>query len=176
MTALLETNLIKQKNGQFAKYLHSDFLGRKIFIFNSGTKAVLLDDQEFYSITKEYGEPDCPIKKELQPTNINIYRFEDQKIPLYEWEDYFEPVNDEDMGEKRFYSYKDACSFASSRYCREPYQHIWSIVEGDSGKLILLNGRHKCNVLDYIVCDTPWGLGEDSDSAVYLEVDYNGEN
>ena len=54
----------------------------------------------------------------------------------------------------------------------KPYQHIWTLVDGDSGKECLINGWHRCNRLAYVVCETPWGTGEESDSDVYIESKY----
>ncbi len=169
--SLLETNLIILNNGQKAKHSYTDYWGRKIYILGDGNKAVLLDDEEFYSITSNYGEPCCPLKKEYQPKDIEIYRFENQVISLEDWENYFKPI-EENESDKIFPFYKDAWEYAEDKFSNKPYQHIWSIVNGESGHLILLNGFHKVNVLDYLVCEIPWGLGEDSDSGVYLEVNY----
>ena len=168
---LIKSNFIVLNNGLKAKYLCDDGFSRKIFTIEDGSKAILLDDEEFYSLST-MGEPDCPFKREFQPKNIEIYRFEDQIISLEDWNDYFEPVMVEDMGEKQFDFYKEAWDYAASKYGEQPYQHIWSLVDGDDGKLIALNGYHKVNVLHYVVCNIPWGLGIDSDKDVYLEVEY----
>ena len=169
--SLLETNIIILNNGQKAKYSYTDYWSRKIFIFEDGKKYCLLDDQEFFSITPS-GEPDCPLKEEWQPKNIDIYRFDDQVISIEDWESYFEPVMIEDESEKQFDSYKEAWIYADKKYDNTPYQHIWAIIDGENGKLIALNGNHLANVLHFIVCAIPWGTGEDSDSGVYLEVAY----
>lgn len=170
--SLLETNIIILNNGQKAKYSYTDDWSRKIYTLENGNKAVLLDDEVFYSITSSYGEPCCPLKKEYQPKNIEIYRFEDQVISLGDWDNYFEPVMVEDEGEKQFDSYKEAWIYADKKYNNTPYQHIWAVIDGENGKLIALNGNHLVNVLHFIVCAIPWGTGEDSDSSVYLEVAY----
>lgn len=52
------------------------------------------------------------------------------------------------------------------------YQHIWTRVDGDNGKLILLNGWHICNRLDYCVSHIPWGNGTQEDKDTYIEVKY----
>lgn len=54
----------------------------------------------------------------------------------------------------------------------KPYQHIWTLVDGDSGKCCLINGWHRCNRIAYVVCETPWGDGSDYDSDVYIESKY----
>lgn len=98
---------------------------------------------------------------------------QDTVMPLEDWEDRFEPIK-EYGGDKLFPLYKDARKYAEDRFDNKPYQHIWSIVDGEDGNLILLNGYHMCNVLDYIVCKIPWGLGEDNDKDIDIEVDYEG--
>lgn len=105
-----------------------------------------------------------------------------------DWKDYFKPVTyDYDGDDMIFSTFADACEYVeknlnnthyddwddtAKQAASKPYQHIWSIVDGESGKLILLNGYHKVNVLDYLVCKTPWGTGKDSDKDVYLEIEY----
>jgi hypothetical protein len=188
---LFEQNLLKLNNGQFAKFSHRDDWYRMIFTFEDGKKYCLLDEVKFYSISP-MGEPDCPLKEEYQPKNIKLFDPADKDtqdvISVDDWEDYFEPVQyEENEDDKKFSDFQEAVKYVEKHIiqkpydnwngvdetlCNKPYQHIWSIVEGDNGKLILLNGYHKCNVLDYLVCKTPWGTGEDSDADVYLEVKY----
>ena len=52
------------------------------------------------------------------------------------------------------------------------YQHIWTVVEGESGKLCTLNGNHMFDRFGYIVSKTPWGDGTDKDKDVYIEAKY----
>jgi len=170
--SLLETNIIILNNGQKAKFSHSDNWYRKVYDFEDGFKAVLLDNQEFYLLSS-MGEPSYSLDVNFQPKDIEIYRFDDQVMSVEDWENYFEPIH-EDESDKIFPFYKDAWKYAEDKFSNKPYQHIWSIVDGENGHLILLNGYHKVNVLDYLVCKIPWGLGEDSDIDVYLEVNYEG--
>jgi hypothetical protein len=55
------------------------------------------------------------------------------------------------------------------------YQHIWSRVDGDNGRMILVNGNHPCNIIDTCLCMEPWGTGEESDAEIYIEVQYEEE-
>jgi hypothetical protein len=173
MSALLETNNIKLNNGSFAKYSYTDDWSRKIYKFENGREYCLLDDEVFYTITPNYGEPDCPLKEEYQPKDINIYRFEDQQISLDDWEDYFEPIeNKDDGGYLLFDSYRDAYIYAKDKFSNEPYQHVWCIVDGDGGLAVLLNGNHLVNIIAFVVCKTPWGTGKSSDGFITLEAQY----
>ena len=52
------------------------------------------------------------------------------------------------------------------------YQHIWTVVVGQSGNLCTLNGNHMFDRFGYIVCKTPWGDGTDKDKDVYIEAKY----
>ena len=54
----------------------------------------------------------------------------------------------------------------------KPYQHIWTLVDGDSGKEILLNGWRWCNRLANVVCEVPWGDSSSTDSRIYIESKY----
>ena len=58
---------------------------------------------------------------------------------------------------------------------KEAFRHVWTRVDGDSGKLILLNGYHMCNRLDYCLTKEPWGkdgLEIKDYNDIYIEVTY----
>lgn len=109
--------------------------------------------------------------KDKEEINKLLQKAQKGQILLDEWEEYFKPVFKDDE-EARFDHYNDALEYVSKRYDNKPYQHIWAVVEGDKGKLILLNGYHKVNVLHFVVCDIPWGTGENSDKKIYIESKY----
>jgi len=175
--SLLKKNNIKLNNGQYAKFSHVDDWHRLIYKFENRKRYCLLDEIRFFTITSE-GEPDCPLKDDFQPQNIQLFhRAAHDQISLEDWENYFKPIeNENEDGDLRFDYYKDAFIYAEKEFVNKPYQHIWSLVDGDDGKLILLNGYHKVNTLNYLVCNIPWGTGKDSDAEVYMEVDYEGNN
>ncbi len=182
MSCLLETNNIKLNNGTYAKFSHLGNLHMKIYEFENKKKYGLLENQVFHTISSEYEEPGYPLEDEWQSDGVNVYRFDNCQISLSNWEDYFKPIaNDNDDGEMKFTTWNDAYKYTEENFSGKnhkseevfkPYQHIWSIVDGDSGKLILLNGYHKVNVLGYLICETPWGTGKEEDKNVYLEVEY----
>lgn len=68
--------------------------------------------------------------------------------------------------------YSDAISHSKKYDEVNPYRHIWTCVDGESNKLILLNGYHLCNRLYYVVSPEPWGTGEDTDKDIYIEAEY----
>ena len=96
--------------------------------------------------------------------------FQDENISLGNWETKYKPVQEDDS-DKLFNFLEDAYKFADSKFNNKPYQHIWSVVDGDSQNVIL-NGYHKVNCYSYIVCSEPWGDGSDADSDIYIEVKY----
>jgi len=55
---------IKLNNGQIAELIGEDDWNRKLFKFDCGYRAVLVD-KSLYSITND-GEPNSPLKKEYQ--------------------------------------------------------------------------------------------------------------
>ena len=98
---------------------------------------------------------------------------------LQDWEDEFQPILDEDGQDKTYETYDpyfqqlldDAIILAGSE--DKAYLHIWSRVDGDNGKLILLNGIRKCNRLDYILCKNPWSSYDTPISEnIYIESVY----
>ena len=55
----------------------------------------------------------------------------------------------------------------------EPYQHIWTVLEGESGNMCTINGYHICNRMGYMVCETPWGSGDIyEDKWLHIEAKY----
>lgn len=54
----------------------------------------------------------------------------------------------------------------------ELYRYIWTVVDGDSGDLVIINGFHFCNRVGYVLCTNPWGSGEISDRNIYIEAEY----
>ena len=105
-----------------------------------------------------------------------LERAEKGKIRSQTWVKYFKPVLDEDGQEMQFEgSNWDKLLVEASKYAEDKeklYRHIWAVIDGDNDKLIILNGRHTCNVLFHTVCEVPWGDGSTSDADVYIEANY----
>lgn len=91
-----------------------------------------------------------------------------------EFDEAFDPLwepDDEQLWQ--FDSYDDAIIEARKFDTTNPYRHIWTVVDGDSGEqLIVINGYHLVNRLFYLVCKHPWGTGEESDKDIYIEAEY----
>ena len=91
-----------------------------------------------------------------------------------EHKDFFKPVIKDDN--TILFNYRDEALDEANVFAHalgtKPYQHVWTLVDGDSGKCCLINGWHYCNRLAYVVCETPWGDGSDNDSDVYIESKY----
>ena len=95
-------------------------------------------------------------------------------LTIRQHENFFKPLVKDDntiLFDYRNEALEQANVFAHSLGTK-PHQHILTLVDGDSGKCCLINGWHWCNRLAYVVCETPWGTGEESDSDVYIESKY----
>lgn len=99
-------------------------------------------------------------------------------LSIEEWEEEYSPIQDVE-GNKIYETYgeyleelKADADVISTERGTEPYRHVWTVVDGDSGKLIILNGWHLCNRIHYLLTDTPWGDGSESDKDIYIEVTY----
>jgi len=102
----------------------------------------------------------------------------DRLLTLDEWVDEFQPIQGTE-GELFFSTYgefieelKSRADEIAAQHGTREHQHIWTRVDGDSGRLILLNGWHTVNRLDYCLSELPWGDGTDTDRDVYIEVTY----
>ena len=100
-------------------------------------------------------------------------------LTLDNWETEYNPILDED-GQEIYHEPRDKqlqikLDSLAKAQGTEPHQHVWTRVEGDSGKLVLINGWHICNRLDYLICKQPWGDGTDEDKDIYIEVKYEEE-
>ena len=108
-------------------------------------------------------------------TYEKILEIADKKpLTVKQHEKFFKPVVKDNSTILFDYSYEaiTEANVFSHALGTKPYQHIWTLVDGDSGKEILLNGWRLCNRLAYVVCEVPWGDGSDNDSEVYIESKY----
>jgi len=103
---------------------------------------------------------------------------------LEEWVVDFNPLmNEEDQeifyethGES-YKKFQNKIEEISKKNGTEPYQHVWTRVDGESGRLILLNGYHLVNRIDFCVTEKPWGTGDlKTDAKKYIEVTYEDMN
>jgi len=110
-------------------------------------------------------------------------------ITIDEWESRYNPLQDED-GLEIFYSpfrnkdcdeadlnfetlEEDAEAFAVSNG-GSWYHYVWSRQEDDNGRLVLTNGVHTVNRLDYCLTHNSWAsraMDEDIDILVRYEED-----
>jgi len=98
-------------------------------------------------------------------------------LTVKQFDDYFKPIENED-GNGYLIDFSNEAEQVAKEYIAENnlttevHQHIWTVVDGSSGKLCTINGCHMCNRIGYMVCETPWGDGTDSDKDVYIEAKY----
>lgn len=108
-------------------------------------------------------------------TYEKILEIADKKpLTIRQHEKFFKPVIKDDN--TILFDYRDEALDEANVFAHalgtKPYQHVWTLLDGDSGKCCLINGWHYCNRLAYVVCETPWGDGSDDDSDVYIESKY----
>lgn len=111
-------------------------------------------------------------------TYKQIIEMADKKpLTVKQFDDYFKPIENKD-GNGYLIDYSNEAELAAKEYIKnnnlttEVHQHIWTVVDGDSGKACAINGWHMCNRIAYMVCKTPWGDGTDADKDVYIEAKY----
>lgn len=101
---------------------------------------------------------------------------EEKALEVETFDSFFQPSEDEETGcPKLFETYDEAVKAEALKYAASPdqlYRHIWTVVDGDSGDLIVLNGWHLVNRVHYMVTKTPWGDGSPADADVYIEAQY----
>lgn len=95
-------------------------------------------------------------------------------LTIRQHENFFKPVVKDDCSILFDYSNEaiDQANVFAHALGTKTYQHIWTLVDGDSGKEILLNGWHRVNRLAYVVCEVPWGDGLYADKNIYIEAKY----
>lgn len=108
-------------------------------------------------------------------TYEKILEIADKKpLTIRQYEKFFKPVIKDHQ--TILFDFKEEAATQANVFTHalgtKPYQHIWTLVDGDSGKCCLINGWHWCNRLAYVVCETPWGDGSEDDSNVYIESKY----
>lgn len=99
----------------------------------------------------------------------------DSLLTVEEWAAKFDPILDDEETERIFDTGEEAKAYIEDtmHHGTKSYSHVWTRVSGDSGKLILLNGWHLVNKLDYLVTRNSWSSGDQEiDSNTYIEVTY----
>lgn len=92
-------------NGSIAKFKGYDDWSRKLYQYEWNSKkftGVYLDERVLYSITKDYGEPDCPLREELQPKPILEVEEESFEDAVGIFEDLFRNIGKADVENHRF--------------------------------------------------------------------------
>ena len=108
-------------------------------------------------------------------TYEKILEIADKKpLTIKQHEKFFKPFIKDD--ETILFDYSEEATYRANVFAHalgtKTYQHIWTLVDGDSGKECLINGWHRCNRIAYVVCETPWGNGSEADSNIYIESKY----
>lgn len=96
-------------------------------------------------------------------------------VKLKDFNTYFKPLDEPEKDKGYTWQFEDGTDAKAQAELLDKehsYRHIWTVVDGDSGDAIILNGWHACNRLFYIVCEIPWGDGTPADSDVYIEAEY----
>ena len=76
-------------------------------------------------------------------------------LTVKQFDDYFKPI-ELDNGDGYLYDYLDEAQIKANKFIEDnnlktsTYQHIWTVVDGDSGKPCALNGYHMVNRLGYM--------------------------
>lgn len=103
-----------------------------------------------------------------------LEKAEKKPLSVKQFDEFFKPFIKDDQ--TMLFDFPEEATYQANSYAHKQgtktYQHIWTCVDGDNGKLILINGWHLCNRIAYVVCETPWGDGSDQDSDIYIEARY----
>jgi hypothetical protein len=78
---------------------------------------------------------------------------------LTAWEEKYQPIDnhiDTNAGDK-FETYGEELEFVRSIHFTEPNK-VWTLIEGDSGNLWIVNGYHFVNRLNYFITKNPCEL------------------
>ncbi len=110
-----------------------------------------------------------------------------RQITCEEWEKKYDPIQDKE-GSEIFYETHDSSGYirgytALLDRAKElaggneilANRHIWTRMDGDSGRLVLVNGIHFVNRLDYCLTKKSWASRE-VDKDLDIEVEYEEEH
>lgn len=76
---------------------------------------------------------------------------------------------------KQFDTREEVTNFLTSQGIKEgeQYKYVFTCVDGEGSKLLLINGWHYCNRLYYVVSTTSWSSGvNEIDKDLYIEVNF----
>lgn len=96
-------------------------------------------------------------------------------LTIRQHEKFFKPYTKED--DSVLFDYADEAELVAGLFAKtnntQVYQHIWTVVDGESGNPCTINGWHLCNRIGYMVCEVPWGTGNSEvDNDTYIEAKY----
>jgi len=85
---------------------------------------------------------------------------------LNAWDEKYKPISNHiDKGNDKFETYGEELEFVRTINSTEP-NRVWTLIEGDSGKLWIVNGYHFVNRLNYFITKNPYEKEE------YVEIPY----
>jgi hypothetical protein len=85
---------------------------------------------------------------------------------LNAWDEKYKPIpNHIDKGNDKFETYGEELEFVRTINSTEP-NRVWTLIEGDSGNLWIVNGYHFVNRLNYFITKNPYEKEE------YVEIPY----
>ena len=153
---------------------------RKWIKVNRTEKIVDESPEEFSEKNKFHLTIDAQIKGIPVPNiNMSNMSFEDimslsqlRSLEPEEFE-FFKPIqpNEDTFHFESLNKVEDYFSENNLDYGEERYRYIWTMVDGDSDTVVLINGFHFVNRLGYVVCQIPWGYdnSQETNKNIYIE-------
>jgi len=91
----------------------------------------------------------------LERVKVPVYKLLDGDIiEAEDWDEIFKPIDNHfnDNQNIVFETYGKELDFVM----RQDKNHIWTLVDGDDGKLYVSPGYHLCNRVHYLITEVPW--------------------
>ena len=98
---------------------------------------------------------------------------EQRTITYKEFDKEFKPMVDDNGQDSTFNTFADAIAYATEKHNitnERAYRYVWAAVDAGDDFYCLMNGRHICNVLHFVVATSPWGSATDDNADVHILV------
>lgn len=98
---------------------------------------------------------------------------EQRTITYEEFDKEFKPMVDGNGQDNMFDTFADAITYATEEHNitdERAYRYIWAAVDTGGALYCLMNGRHICNVLYFVVATDPWGSATKDNDDVHILV------
>jgi hypothetical protein len=98
------------------------------------------------------------VKKRKHPGRWSTFRRRYVPLPTHNEDDWRSDIDDSERQFMRSWQDPEVCR----HFDEKKFEYVWTVVEGDTGRLYVVPGFHTVNYVGRILCAVPYGEVEES--------------